>query len=834
MAQKPTRFMETLQIFMGNFRLKSKNTKNNLPGISLYKPQKSTVTQQERNDIIQPLLDQHSSDTQKTKEPSKIMSYTKDISEGISKRRIENERILQMAPEIGQAASIVIPSILSPNDLRNENVQISCNSKSLNENEKTQISSVLTEYFNEKFRINTRLYDWIFETIYGSGSMPLLLIPVSELDNQFNNPEHFKEISMENLTDKLDSVENISVFGLATGDNRDTASIEGVHDVMIEGLEDIYPGLYNGNSAKSNKRIEYTKQKRDELEKLSLSFISEESLKIIDNPDVVKKDSIKNQHLDRNTKKNIKRHYKESGFIPLSTETLPDSEHMGHPFFMELSPDSVIPIFAPKTPSDHLGYFILLDENGCPVKDTSERDTKSNEDKLRSYTKENKNDFDTLFKAYGINDFVTEKKPKEQVITDMYQKIIENHLQTTLEKGGFNNVRIGRDNSVYKAMFTRYLKKRKTKLLFVPKDMLIYTYYKCGQDGTGRSILEDCKFILSLRITLTISRMMAAVNNAVDRREIEVNFDSNFKGNVVEYLEQIQQAYLEKNSLNFSYDPQDISSQIVEKGISIKANNIPGMDQFSINHSDRNRNAPTPDEQLSEDVRNLLILSLRVPPSALNSLSEDEYSRSIATTNLFFSRYIKGLQNHITRQFSQFIQTYVRYSKTLQKDIMDIITASNADQKKKDTVSSTKKDNFDIVFDANSKEKQTEHDELLAKVIDAIEITLPPPNVAPDKAQFETMDSFIGSVSTLTEQIYSDEIVGTDSELAEALSEYRALVKSNILRTYSNTIGLGKNMEIPDIKNVELKMEGQQFHQTLMNYKAAMNDLKKALSQDTE
>ena len=830
MAQKPAGFRNTLQILLGNFQILPKGSKGTTQNKNLYRPQKSTITQQERNDIVRPLLDEHSSATQKTKDPANIMSYAKDISEGISKRRIENERIMQMAPEIGQAASIVIPSILSPNDLRNENVQIACTNKKINSSEQTKISEYLTGYFNEKFRINTRLYNWIFETTYGSGSMPLLLIPVSELDNQFNNPDHFGNISMENLNTKLDALEDVSVFGLSSAANATDTGLDSVHDVVVEGLEETYPGLYDGSTAASARRASFNDTKKDALQRISADFTSEESLKIIDNPDVVKKDAVKKQRMDKNTKKHAQRHYKEAKFISLTDSDALNSEHLGHPFFMELSPDSVIPIFTPKTPSDHLGYFILLDENGCPVKDTSEPDAGSNKDKLKAYTKENKNDFDTLFKAYGIGDFIKGDKPAENVISDMYQKIIENHLQTTLERGGFSSVSIGRDNSVYKAMFMRYLRKRKTKLLFVPKDMLVYTYYKCGNDGTGRSILEECKFILSLRITLTISRMMATVNNAVDRRQIEVNFDSNFKGNVIEYLEQIQKAYLEKNSLNFSYDPQDISSQIVEKGISIKANNIPGMDQFSINHTDNNRNAPAPDEQLSEDIRNLLILSLRVPPSALNSLSENEYSRSIATTNLFFSRYIKSLQNHITRQFSEFIRTYVRYSKTLQKDIMDIVAASNSEKEGKDAITGSSKNDFGMVFDSENEEKREKNDYLLERIIDSIEISLPPPNVAPDKAQFETLDSFVGSVSTLVEQIYSDEMIGTDSELSEALAEYRALIKSKIFKDYSNTIGLGKNMHIPDIKDVEIKTDGQEMHQTLANFKQSIEDMKKAFN----
>ena len=819
-----------LSIMLSNFQLVSKNKPIKAEtGGGLYEPRKSSVSQQERNDIIKPLLDIHSSGTQKTREPQKVLDYAKDVSEGIAQRRIDNERILQMAPEVAQAASIVIPSILSPNDLRKEDVQISAEHQSLNTGEKTKISNILTEYFNERLRMNTRFYEWIFEILYRSGSQPLLLIPLSELDNQFNNPDHFNEISTENLDLKLNALEDTSIFGVQSSATSNTVPLKDAHSSVISSLEEAYPNLYDSRSQKSETRRKYTPEKGSKLKPLIDDITSEESLQIIDNPDVVKRDVIKRKKMDHNIAKSMTRHYKEAGFIPLSDAHEEDSRHKGHPFFMEIVSDSVIPIFAPKSPSDHIGYFVLLDENGCPVKGTDEEGS-SKKDKLRSYSKENKNDFHTLFKAYGVNDFIADDVSGERVIQDTYQKIIESHLQKNLAKGGFTNVGIGQDNSVYKAMFTRYLAKRKTKLLFVPKEMMIYPHYKCGSDGTGQSILEECKFILSLRITLTISRMMASVNNAVDRREIEVNFDQNFKGDVLEYLEKIKEAYFEKNTLNFSYNPQDISSQIAEKGLSIKANNIPGMNQFSINHTDQNRNAPTPDESLSDDIRNLLILSLRVPPSALNSLSEDEYSRSIATTNLFFSRYIKTLQNLVTRQFSEFIRTYIRYSKTLQKDIMDVIVASNDEKntsKDKPTLPTDKE--FGFVFDRDMTSKQKSSQAFLNKIIDSIEISLPPPNVAPDSAQFESLDKFVGSASTLIEQLYSDEIVATDGDLVEALSEYRALVKSNIMQTYLNTIGLGKNMHIPDINDVGVKADGQDFHQVLINFKESIQEMKRQL-----
>ena len=68
----------------------------------------------------------------------------------------------------------------------------------------------------------------------------------------------------------------------------------------------------------------------------------------------------------------------------------------------------------------------------------------------------------------------------------------------------------------------------------------------------------------------------------------------------------------------------------------------------------------------------MLILYLDVPPSAYNLLNENEFSRSVATNNLFFSRVISSYQRPVCEHVSSHVRTYTHMSETLKTKIKQV------------------------------------------------------------------------------------------------------------------------------------------------------------------
>ena len=69
-------------------------------------------------------------------------------------------------------------------------------------------------------------------------------------------------------------------------------------------------------------------------------------------------------------------------------------------------------------------------------------------------------------------------------------------------------------------------------------------------------------------------------------------------------------------------------------------------------------------------------MTLIAPAAAMNKTGDEEYSRSVATTNLFFNNRIRGLQSKTIEHLSKFIQLHAKYSGVVYEKIADIIRDS--------------------------------------------------------------------------------------------------------------------------------------------------------------
>lgn len=808
-----------------------------------------------------------------------FMDYVKSISRDIARDRIENDRIMEMAPEISQAATIMIPSIMAPNDLRESEIRITCDSKDLEPDQQKKISDDLTKFFEDTLNFSTELPKWIEAALYRAGSKPLLLVPLGVFDEKLSRKQDMLgTTSLESLTDfksfVRDSVDRVTHFGIsnapsstATESVRTATEDASVKRIMlstesiVSGHIENYVSELNSeivNSAKPSdkKNTTYnrdTKKTRDQTayENFVRNVISFENLVVTDNPDAARASKSKNDHAVNQIGQKVKTRFTEAPLIVLEN---PDSESapIGNPVFMELPAEAVIPIYTPGTPNDHIGYFIMLDERGHPldIADFNQNGIHASPDMP------NQNNFTQLFQSFGYANLPTDQRGQD-VVSSVYQSIVESHLQDRLENAGFADVSLGANSSIFRYLFSRYLQQRRSKILFVPKEMLTYFAFKHNQNGVGVSKLDDVKFILSLRITLLTCRMLAAFNAAIDRRKINVNFDNKFAGDVLENLKTLQREYIRKSAVTFTHDPMNIAQQVAGKSISIHATGIPGIPNYTIENEPNERGTTSIDDSLAEDLKNLLILALDVPAAAMNSLAEAEYSRSVATTNLFFSRKLVNYQKIVCAHMNDFVRKYIMFSTDAQKLILDQITDSSTtsssshtdknDSEEKGVVSSKealdstkkftprfgridlpegqdakdhKQDPVDDIHgevkaepDTGTKTKKMNKD--LADIIQSISIFLPPPNIAPDAAQFENMEKMINSVNTLVAGLYPDDAAAQDADLAQAITATRSHISVSILQEFMQSMGF-TSVDIPDPSDID-PTEILKYRQTLAN-----------------
>lgn len=764
--------------------------------------------------------------------------YIKPLTAHIAQTKLDNAAMRVLAPEIRTAENIVIPSIMSPTDLRDGEIKLLSTSSLVDDEVNTRISEVLDTHFNKNMKLSVKLPEWIREALYGAGAKPLLCLPITELDIIMNDPtavlsvtktsgysaEAIATHSLESLTTAssrladMDGVEKVSIFGIADSIHKPPTTTKKDKDSSLE-LNSLRPAIESAlsgfmkevgatpiDSKKAdtpyNLEAKFKSGQYTELQAFATEAIA--NLAIVDNPDILKLDKAKKAKKQAELSQNIVVHFKTKMLITLNPEK---GASKGNPVVYELPPESVIPVFTPGTPTDHIGYFIAIDEFGNPIH-LGERDQDNNLGDNRRTSP------GALYKSFGMDSQFhigsqhSTKIERDALMVNIYQTIIDAHLKGRLKNSGMENTYIGATENVYRCMFSRYLSERKTKLLFVPKDFMTYFCFQHNHDGTGRSQLEDIKFILSLKITLVVCRMMAAMNSAINRKKINVQFTDEM-GDPVQYIEMIKKEAIDKAIVSFTYDPSEITRTLAQRSLTVNAKGIPGAENFDITQEPNEYKNISPDNELMDDLNNMMVLSLDVPPSAMNLLAENEFSRSVATNNLFFSRRIQAKQKIVCELVVRYVQNYVLLSEELKKDIRDIL---NLGTKDKDGKTSTK--------EQGTVDEDTSEESVNAKIIDIIKhitATLPAPDVAPNKTEFEELDGMITALTSALEGIFDNDLASDDP-----IPAMRALIKSKLIRDYMTRIGVSKDVLIPDIE--------AGFLQELIDYKQKLANMKAGLA----
>ena len=762
--------------------------------------------------------------------------YIRPMARRIADLRLDARIIEKLAPEITKACEIVVPSIISPTDMRDGEISIKSTTEALDEDTNAKISSVLHEHFNGHLKLSEKLPDWIKECLYGAGSQPLLVLPITEIDTIISDPtaviSKTKVYARENLStqwekvsreteSRIAAIESKSILGIADCARRvpdpkhstlDAETLKpAVESAVSTFLQDLASaqkkpdGLYDFAAQWSKTSIGNNRGLKHELQMFATAAI--EAVSIDDNPDVLKLDRARKSAKSAEITSRLVNNYSLATLITVNPETKPS---VGDPVIYELAPESVIPVFTPGTPSDHLGYFIVLDEFGNPVRTTEDSPVVNLSDN-RQVTPA------SLYKAFGFDDTYALKGGQLKVEQDIlmmniYQTIIDAHLKSRLKSNGLSNLYIGAPSSVYRCMFARYLSLRKTRLLFVPRDLMTYMCFRYNDDGTGRSKIEDIKFVLSLKITLLICRIMASMNNAINRKTLTINFAENM-GDPIAFMQMAEKEYLDKMVTNFTYDPTEITRTLAQRSLTIKARNLPGAEAFDIASEPNEGRDTRPDDGLMEDLSNMMILQLDVPASAYNMLGEHEFSRSIASNNLFFSRRIAAYQKPVCAHVARHVQLYTGMSKTLKDKIAEILSAGKSSREKKQA------------NDTGTAEERSEKiDDQVADVIRHIKASLPSPSVAPNKTEFEELDAIITALNTAFEAVFDNDLGSTDDN---PIAVIRALVKSAAVRDYMNKIGILRDVTIPQLDDPTF------LSKLFTDHKLALINISKGLKQST-
>ncbi len=707
-----------------------------------------------------------------------IPSMLEPISRELLDRKSDHTKLNMLAPEIEQAASILIPSILTPNDFRKNIFSISIESENESDEILAEVVDLITEHFGNNLDLTTKLSKWVDEAMFKAGSKSILLLPtktIGNIKNAYGSTESLQNIMIltaqisgsiesinlkvdDSITDKcVDSIVNCFTYIESDSTKNEIPSSSN----LATSLKSYIPNLIN--KFDKDNLLGFTIDPRilinsslenigavESIDRNILASLGEST------PKYLRSDNESKSEVDD---KNAIYYY--APYVDLSN-FIKDGDTISYPAMLELPSESVIPVTIEGAPDNHIGYFVILNENGTPITwDTSPlsevTETVSGSQRINN-----------LYSSfYGSQYYSIQKRmsmdAKTEILNSIYDNYLHGIMESKLKTIGINKANINMVSDLSRVMFSRLLKSTKTRILYVPKKLMLYLAFDYHPDGTGKSKIDNIKFPLSLKITLIIVRLISLIESSINRRKLNITLDDTI-GNPLEVLRTIKKELMKNKMYGISYDPSTIIKSVLDKELTVVPNKIPGVEEFSLTDENNNVDYPRPDDAILEEINNMYMLSLGVPPSAMNRLSEDEFSRSVASNNIFFSNQLKTYQNVICKFMTDLIKTYIGFSSKLQDNIKDIVAKSLSDDS----------------------DKKMSVNNRIRDIIENIKFTLPSPNLSQDKSSFDDLREYIEIVDTVVEKLFPDDMT-YDGDLANVIRVLRWRTRFDILQNHIST-----------------------------------------------
>lgn len=725
--------------------------------------------------------------SKKTGRPVNPEQYIRELVEE-NKVVIQDNKILgKLNPEVKQARQIFVSSVLSPNDMQTGSISVSAFIEGLSEDIQKKLNEFLNEFFNDEIEFGVRLEKWLGEALFETGSKPILILPF------FN---------IENLIERDDQLQNKFQNVYASFES------ESVIDINFEVLNEIKLDKLDIVNSLEDENIELNERQIDYISTESIKLLKENTSKIKISYDATKlyKQRFKVKKKVKEIADKLDRYFVQFDSGPSSMMILTD-ENSGkekeHAAIIELPSSAVVPVTVPGSKTEHIGYFVLVDEYGTPLSNAQIKKWSSSDHQRLIFESTNAafGDFNRKSLFRDLNE-----KQRFKAASTVFGLTVKNLLEKTLTDLGLDGVDIDRYQTISACLFYHLIHKQNINLIFVPESLIVYYAFDFREDGTGKSLLEDLTYILAIRTTLIIAKTMAIMRSARDMTNISVELDES-DTNPEQTLDIIKNMFVKKHMPRFYNDPNLISQDIIANSLSITPKNIPGLqNSLEVNIEKRTMDSARTDDDLLEKLNNMISLGFGVPPSALNLLNETEYSRSVATNNLFFSNNIRVIQRILNKLNKKFCKLYLQYSTYLKEKIKQIFEEGNV----KDV------------------------DEWVKQTIDNIEVILPTPNISASKAQYEELQNYISLVDTLLEKMLPDELYGIDDRDAkELMATLRAQVKASFINDFIQILGLQDVISAPTIEDIDVD-KIQNVGLFITNLKKGLDNIKKILSGEEE
>ena len=680
-----------------------------------------------------------------------------------------NKNIIKLFPDIELAIQILVSSILSPKKMTDIQLNYKLDKNfNINTVALANIIEKVKTYINDEYELEEKLPEILREALFSSGAYALAIIPESSVDEVINtdllpsySTEDFKQradILIHNLSKPINILGTLNrTVALETTPKLDNFIQHLASESFVNITDNIGVLKFNSIREKINKSIVNNAIKKN----IAISTESREKLDYLD---------IFRQKTSISANKDIE-------FIKTKTETKRKS--IGKPMVIKIPTESVIPIFIPGDETEHIGYFILLDETGKPL-NTEIKDTDVSQLNSVINQSSTSSQLSPVQKAYNSLVGDTNTNVDVNQLFSMYKDVLERQIYQSVKNSLYgSNIEIANKNDIYFLMFTRALADQRTSVLYVPKNLLIYFAFYYSELGIGKSLLENLSVLCSLRAILLFSKVMAYAKQSIDVTKVNISLDPN-DPDPEKTIEQVQDSVLKLRQNYFPLginNPVDLVNWIQRAGLQFSYSNNPLLPNIQIDFENANIQHTIPSSELEEDLRKQTILALGLTPETIDSGFTPEFATTVVNNNILLSKrvsiYQKALIKHLSNMLSTIIYNDEDLRNQLRKEILENLDSLNEqlDDEEKQLLTKNK-DEFVEYF--------------LNKFGESLYIELPKPentNLTNLSAEYDIYKDNLDKVldSVMSSEIFSENIAG---ELSNHIDTIKNIYKHHLLRAW--------------------------------------------------
>ena len=664
-----------------------------------------------------------------------------DIIQNLSQRAVQKlndiENIYEILPDTETAETIMVSSILSPNDLITEELIWSVNGDFPAEIG-TVLMDLVREAFNKDYKINGYLSQIFREAIYRKGAYIFAIFPESAVDDIINAKTSLSEESYQNGFEKA-----ISGRGLL-GNNekkKETTSFENFfrYPSKIKATDKesiVHPNLLVTDNPDILKVPTMQKKVADERIRQAYGMESFGQYVSILNP--------KTMNRDDNTQI-VNTLYQDQTGVRAAVVQVNDNQNssrgsIGRPLLKQMPFECCIPVHEPGDPDKHVGYFFLIDKNGNPVSKELEAD---NFNRLAQGSRQNigVNAISSLIsemKYYeqGMCSFNENDKNLLDELESVYISLVERDLLARLNNGVYgDNVEIGKPQEIYRIMLARALMGMQTQLLFMPSSLVQYIAFEYDKFGMGVSLVGKARTLAAQRSTLIFANNMAMIRNSVPKQLATIKIDPAEADPWMVYEASLTKIP-EANAMSFMYHaitPETIENALNRAGWELRVEGHPDIPEHMIETDYKSGERPLIDDTVLEKTDKRWFMSLKVPPALIENSSELEFATQFVAQHALFNRVRREYANKGSAHLSDLVRKVVLADGALLRSLTGFIRA-NVAQLPKHLQELAEGDTSIPIIKA---------------FLEQLEVGLPQSNNERDKEQLEAFSSFKSKVEEL-------------------------------------------------------------------------------------